>query len=907
MTDRILYVGIGSSGLKMLDEAQRFFYSTCGSRCPDHVRFLFIETDQGEVSADIPGKPLDRRPIESFYAPLKDAAASVQELRRKVFVRLVTTHSEPAEGILLSRFTEGVLIAEDLKDRFPNPRLARLSHVVSSREGRLSRRAAGLLEPWLKEAGWHTGFLSLVFRPELGDRVELHLPPVSERIRKRIEILFNNIELVYETGDRLTWMPELSLLNQAERGAGGLRSYGRVALWSSGSSGRRVQELQQMLSGLYQDLASGGGARPSIYIAGTFAGGTNSGMFLDVAYLCRRVANPPYGRDTVVHGLFLLPPAYATEDKPRANAHACLRDLIHFSRGEAQFLGGWPDADTDAFPAGVSPFTVATLMSAGWVGDSSPPLRLYRMGGLFLFLMGTGFLGYRDSKMMDFDPDDRKFTAVGLSCLFYPRGEIRASAVIDYIIDELLPAWGFQDGPERATGKADQFLAESQSEIDRCVADALEAALQELEKNGPERQSTSSWVQEFLQDVDAGKRQFNRKELLALLGQDSRLYQSGLAFSGSAADVFKERIGAFVVSEVERRGSLLYGEKLLQSIGTRLIEVLQFWKASGVMEWKLTLERSPGGLLTELLEFQENVLLERYRVRRSRLEECVRRMHLGILDSKVREFAEYLETGTIARSPVIARQIPEDKIPHQAGIRTVRLWLAQVRSHLGELRERIRQGVRPSEFISYHYLTGDFEGDVSRAMASFREIWQDDTTAGARSADLIGYNVSKGGLWPWLLGHFAQSPEALAAELVQELSSRFRSLDVPSPSAGKDLFTEESIRESLFRLANAARESVSVQMGNSATPLSNRKTHPRIFVSGPKARDKIAKCLDQKGEREFVGIERACSDYLEDMTVFFDERPIPELAEIDNYSTGWQIAYDERRHLDNSLDSYIHT
>ncbi len=78
--------------------------------------------------------------------------------------------------------------------------------------------------------------------------------------------------------------------------------------------------------------------RPRVYIVASLAGGTGSGMFLDLAYLARHLLRKlGYTKPEVV-GVLLLPGAPGAADRPAAksqavaNAYAALTELSHYSR-----------------------------------------------------------------------------------------------------------------------------------------------------------------------------------------------------------------------------------------------------------------------------------------------------------------------------------------------------------------------------------------------------------------------------------------------------------------------------------------------------------------------------------------------------------------------------------------------
>lgn len=79
--------------------------------------------------------------------------------------------------------------------------------------------------------------------------------------------------------------------------------------------------------------------RPRVYLVASLAGNTGGGMFIDMAYLARRVLCEQGHGDAEVVGLFFLPAADrdAARSPALANAYAALIELQHYSRPEAAF------------------------------------------------------------------------------------------------------------------------------------------------------------------------------------------------------------------------------------------------------------------------------------------------------------------------------------------------------------------------------------------------------------------------------------------------------------------------------------------------------------------------------------------------------------------------------------------
>jgi serine/threonine protein kinase len=95
---------------------------------------------------------------------------------------------------------------------------------------------------------------------------------------------------------------------------------------------------------------------PRVYIVTSLAGGTGSGMFLDLAYLARHLLKKQGHALREVIGLFMLPPTgrpTAAQTPGLANTHAALMELSHFSAADAVFQASY-DVSNKAF--GGKPF-----------------------------------------------------------------------------------------------------------------------------------------------------------------------------------------------------------------------------------------------------------------------------------------------------------------------------------------------------------------------------------------------------------------------------------------------------------------------------------------------------------------------------------------------------------------------
>jgi hypothetical protein len=103
---------------------------------------------------------------------------------------------------------------------------------------------------------------------------------------------------------------------------------------------------------------------PRVYVAASLAGGTGSGMFVDLAYVVRAVLRERgYTRPEVI-GLFLLPPADDSPGTARARANSCaaLVELHHFGAGGEPFQARY-DATAPPLQDAGPPFSRAVLLT----------------------------------------------------------------------------------------------------------------------------------------------------------------------------------------------------------------------------------------------------------------------------------------------------------------------------------------------------------------------------------------------------------------------------------------------------------------------------------------------------------------------------------------------------------------
>lgn len=125
---------------------------------------------------------------------------------------------------------------------------------------------------------------------------------------------------------------------------------------------------------------------PRVYIVTSLLGGTGGGMFLDLAYAVRRLLQSLGYHAPDVHGLVFLPDLGegAAPIAALANAHAALRELIHFSLPNTQYEALF-DRKEGLLVDPEPPFRRCALLSLERLDDASAMREVLGMAAGFLF------------------------------------------------------------------------------------------------------------------------------------------------------------------------------------------------------------------------------------------------------------------------------------------------------------------------------------------------------------------------------------------------------------------------------------------------------------------------------------------------------------------------------------------
>ena len=785
-----LFIGLGTSGLKMLEETQRLFYGTLGDNKPDHVEFIFTETDS----------KVDRKPT-----PRGDDIREV-----------MTPLEAPTRGVEYLR--------------------------------------------------------------------SLRMDPAPD----------------------IDWLPAPDLLEHTGVGAGGMRSFGRLALWSMPSNGQdlHMSQLEREIRSAFQRL--GNDQSVHVYIVSSLAGGTGSGTFIDVAYLTRFCIDPNFQHSVRIYGLFLLPPSFGQNERMLANGYACLRDLQHYGMQGSQFLGRWPMAarPPQGFPKGASPFLLATFMSPDWGGNATVSYdHLVKLASVFLFSASLGFSDHRGRRVVDamnYNEQGRfgKYSFVSLSVLLYPRLEIEESAAIDFAIEYL----------ERLTNRNECFghlikgnieaeanrKAEGKLElIDDLILDALSV----MSDAGPAA-SLEAYIDDEIEKIvgkDIAVEPDEHIRNLFRSQETEKLYQFVKPKVIDAEKRLIVGLESFLTEAIEKSESLTYGRLMLQRAHDYLANTIQFWRAFQIETWDPRLD----GLVAWSVDFPARYVPgEKGRILRERLRSILELLKMHHFLPRLEKICQHILRRDVEefRSTAIPTLVEVDSF-----IKSVRYVCKEAGGEETDKRDSRRpanarrltdkraalndRGDTPRQIHEY-YPQGSFQREVEEAKSAYRGNARH--AADSESKLVFGYNSN---LWQ----HLRESESKIYQELYDRPVNSYVRL-LREHECVHDLEIGEFISTQPKALVELAARAIESPLMLTRPIVNAGDDYPKMIITAERATQEEAKtALREEGSNEFDNqgphAYVACPD-LKNMIIFLDERgdfsPLKDISNMENWRAACQ-------------------
>lgn len=624
------------------------------------------------------------------------------------------------------------------------------------------------------------------------------------------------------------------LVAQGE-GAGGVRPVGRLILWANFPAVKTAIEnaQQQILSDaairesrrlLDETIAgrrnysiattkAGTAKHAHAIVCGTSTGGTYSGSFVDLGYLCQHVLDIPDQDRQSLYALTLLPPKEMPGREPadfhrfKGNAHGVLLEGDYFGsmadthRSYREMLPGMGQEVVTQVP----PFAYSYLVSQEYGGGSSrisSPEALCSMASLKLFCDLMGLEGQRVARIIDHVSSGRRSTnTFGLSAIMHPQYQISEYAACTAGA-ELCQRWTNPKeyinygGQEFAVPSALQLESKARTvwegDPDGKQDGLLASALKQLTAQSSD---LGMYRERLRKDVDRLLRGQAKQVLRSFLEPGDTYYgiiQNNLP--AVTANV-NERLDQIILDSLEQNQSVQYAIHYAEALKAAAQKVLGFWEALDIPETSRDWSDYVGGDVNERVHRiinnpatrVSNLLVGRELVQ-SVLLDVLDELKAHLLIPRIHSICEHLDEqikqlGTYRRMLQLADEILTKRLASiREQVEDESLPIKLVYAHDGndgqgferDVAEILGQVARP------HPSAADLADDAytptsgSQWLATTLRDWHDDDRRESETGDVRGTIPSE----RIKLAYQEKMIHAIDQYLEVDLASRVRSGDV---------------------------------------------------------------------------------------------------------------------------------
>lgn len=447
------------------------------------------------------------------------------------------------------------------------------------------------------------------------------------------------------------WLPPEELVLQAGIGAGNIRCCGRLALWGTNSSeGDHFKNVIEAILYAYAKVSNPNVAetdklKPTVFITGSFTGGTGSGIFIDMAYIVRHIITDIKH----IYGLFLLPPKPASikrEEVSYANSYAALRDLDYYNQLHSRYKENWPnDVKIDNIGP---PYELAQFISQDY-NDGSPAISnlggLYKMAGLFLFLNISGVFEKRMDLLVNAKPAGHidKYGTFGLSAIQFPKDQIQEylSCVLSKeLIERWIDSTHYISNNDRKPHNPSLINQDTAQQFDRI----LESAFATLNNIGGG--DLIAQIEREAIKINSKNIQGDAQDYIIRLFKSSsedNYYSTVKNHLQIATNTVIDEIHDLIINTLNQYENLYYLKNVLDGIKTSIARTLNYWQiqlnlSSRTEHWDNMLRDLAGNSQ----KHKYVMVLEQDNVLKDRLVAIFETMKMHLFGKKLDELKNYL-------------------------------------------------------------------------------------------------------------------------------------------------------------------------------------------------------------------------------------------------------------------------
>lgn len=432
------------------------------------------------------------------------------------------------------------------------------------------------------------------------------------------------------------WLPDESTVLTAGLGAGGIRSCGRLALWGTNDRGNNFLTVIEKINAAYNKVnpTQSANIKPTVFVTGSFTGGTASGAFIDFGYLIRHLI--PGIKD--LYGLFLLPKYPDTlrgNEVMYGNTYGSLVDLEYYNKPENKYTEKWMNGVKADFQS--PPYELVQFISQD-NKDGMPSIKklsgLFKIAGLYLFLNIAGIYDKRRERLVDAAGNSiiGKYGTFGLSAIQFPKDNIQ-----DYIACELGINLLMRLTNPKEYFKNDQKTTINRANIKNVVPQRMDAIIDEAFQTLNTGYETDLQIAMWQEVEKIGKNDITGDKLqyitsLFSSNSNDKFYSKVSGNMLTAQKIIVDGIYKMVDDSLQNTESLYYAKSVLEDIVEYIEKLLNYWKNLGLSSFSNKWDDKLRGEAQKCLENTYKIILEEDNVVFERFKNILKlmKMHLSI-------------------------------------------------------------------------------------------------------------------------------------------------------------------------------------------------------------------------------------------------------------------------------------
>lgn len=616
------------------------------------------------------------------------------------------------------------------------------------------------------------------------------ITPVGESDIKPVYLKLENHDatikkLKSETDVENDWVPDVADILFNGDGAGGMPSYGRLALWDSAN----YMLAAQAINGAYRSI--NGDNNTKIFIVGTLTGGTGAGLCIDISYLTRKITN-----NDNIEGLFLLPDlatGYLTTgaQKIYLNSFSALAAIDYYTNPKNVYNVNWANSIGNISSKN-PPYKYIQYLSTDFSNANAPFSfsELLRLAGFSLLMNYIDTDNPNISQIKDFVSAKRvdgyqHHNSLGLKIIQYPKRQMEELFALQEA-EKIFRGWinqenYYENGEKKEiTVINSKVERETSKDVESFVLESLDAINGIQGPDGVNLQENIELNVERIIKNEIGQTKDKRYVFSLFSSNISNSYYHVVKNNSyTMKDVFIDKVISYLDLKTDEFENLIITEKYLTEI-TKIIEkLILFYKdnygiSSEINNWDDVLKKYIDRIFIDKNKY--SFILQKQGFYQFVLKELLVLLKINILISDLERIRESILAGKVIKT-IKNKELPTLKYINKLKdlvFNSINNNNQREKSVLGRLTQIKANLTTTSKSIYYVYKYDDYLTDIQKAEESYE----------ASPEKISSKKITQPSLWSYLndiylsIANNRDLYSVFTGEMVKQISSKSLFSDV---------------------------------------------------------------------------------------------------------------------------------